>query len=159
MDGLNACNKQHLKRYIQRINQPHEGDKYINIKPYLIYKKYSCLLMNVEYIVWKNKNLDQKVVPKKKGGICNNQAKILSCYRCWWKTVYHYLTYQLNSLSLTKKQYDASGDLWKQPYPLWSITWSWLLSCNNNSMFLWVLHIDNTNRMGRRKITSITSSI
>ena len=41
VDGLNACDKQHLKRYMRFINQPHEGYKDRKIKPYLIYKKYS----------------------------------------------------------------------------------------------------------------------
>ena len=31
VDGLNACEKQHLKWYMKRINQPHEGDGDINI--------------------------------------------------------------------------------------------------------------------------------
>ena len=39
LDGLNACDKQHLKRYMKRINQPHEGYEDRNIKPYLIYFK------------------------------------------------------------------------------------------------------------------------
>ena len=34
--------------------------------------KQSFLLMNVEDIVWKNTNLDQKAVSKKKGGKLNN---------------------------------------------------------------------------------------
>ena len=39
--------------------------------------------MNVEDIVWKDKNLDQKVVSKTKKRVkCNNQAKTLSCDRC-----------------------------------------------------------------------------
>ena len=36
--GLNACDKQHMKLYIKFINQPHEVDEDIKIKPYLIYK-------------------------------------------------------------------------------------------------------------------------
>ena len=40
VDGLNVCDKQHLKRYMKHINNQHEGDKDKNIKPYLIYKKY-----------------------------------------------------------------------------------------------------------------------
>ena len=41
VDSLNECDKQHLKQYTKRINQPHEGDEDINIKPYLIYIKNS----------------------------------------------------------------------------------------------------------------------
>ena len=55
VDGLNACDKKHLKKYMKHINQPHEGDEYSNINPYLIYiTKLSHLLMNVEEIVWKD---------------------------------------------------------------------------------------------------------
>ena len=44
VDVFNACDKQHMKRYMKRINNPHEGDKDINIKPYLIYilKSLAC---------------------------------------------------------------------------------------------------------------------
>ena len=37
--GLNAFDKQHLKRYMKCINQKNEGDKYRKINPYLIYIK------------------------------------------------------------------------------------------------------------------------
>ena len=65
------------------INHPHEGDEDRNINLYLIYdKKLSCLLMNVEDNVWKDCNLDQKMVSNtKKVGKCNNQEKTLSCDR------------------------------------------------------------------------------
>ena len=37
VDGLNECDKQHLKPYMKFINQPHEGDEGIKLNPYLIY--------------------------------------------------------------------------------------------------------------------------
>ena len=37
-------------------------------------------MMNVEDIIWKNENLDQKVVSNSKKGVrCNNQKNTLSC--------------------------------------------------------------------------------
>ena len=44
VDGINACDKQHLKRYMKLINQSHEVDEDRNIKPYLIDKKKLILL-------------------------------------------------------------------------------------------------------------------
>ena len=39
-------------------------------------------MINAEDIVWKDKNLDQKLVSNtKNGGKYNNQARILSCDR------------------------------------------------------------------------------
>ena len=37
VNGLNACYKQHLKRYMKRIIRLHEGDEGRKIKPCLIY--------------------------------------------------------------------------------------------------------------------------
>ena len=52
VNGLNACDKQHLKRYMKLIHHTHEGYYERNIKPYLVYEKYySRLLMNLEDIV------------------------------------------------------------------------------------------------------------
>ena len=36
VDGINACDKQHLKQYIERNNYPYEVDEDRKIKPYLI---------------------------------------------------------------------------------------------------------------------------
>ena len=47
---------------MKHINQIHEVEKSRKIKPYMIeQKKWSRLLKNVEDIVWKEDNLDQKV--------------------------------------------------------------------------------------------------
>ena len=159
VDGLNACDKKHLKWYMKHINQPHEGDGDININPYLIYKKQSHLLMNVEDIVWKDENLDQKVVANtKKVGKCNNQEKALSCDRCWWQNSPPQFDFPTYFVKTYKKQYDSFRYYWELPHPLWSIPWSWLSICKNNSMLLLDMHKDNKNWIGRRERTRITSS-
>ena len=82
--GLNACEKQHLKLCMKRINKTHEGDKDRNINPYLIYiKNWYQLLMNVEDIVWKDDNLYQRWYQRQKKGVkCSNQVNKLLCDRC-----------------------------------------------------------------------------
>ena len=76
-------------------------------------------MMNVEDIVWKNENLDQKVVSNTK--IEENATIRQRHYHVKDiddKTVHHNLTYQLTSSSFTRKQYDAFGALWALPHPL-----------------------------------------
>ena len=85
VDGLNACDKQYLKRYMKRINQPHEKDEDRNIKPYLIYIttiSLTCWWMKIFF--GKEYNSDQKVVSNTRNeGKWNNQAKTLSRDRSW----------------------------------------------------------------------------
>ena len=143
------------------INHPHEGDEDRNINLYLIYdKKLSCLLMNVEDNVWKDCNLDQKMVSNtKKVGKCNNQEKTLSCDRSWWQNSPPQFDLTTYFIEFFQKQYDAFGALWALPNSLWYTPWSWLSIYKNNSMLLLVLQRDNKKLIGRRERASRTASL
>ena len=80
VDRISACDKQHLKRYIKFINQPHEGEKEITIKFYLIDKKMVSLADECIRHCLEGREFGSKGWLKN-GGTGNNQTKTLSCDR------------------------------------------------------------------------------
>ena len=104
VDIINACDKQHLKRYIKQNNQPHEETRTERSSlTWLIKTNWYWLLLDVEDIIWRDDNFDQKVGSNtKKGGTekiiqINYNAKEVDD-----KTVHLNLTYQLTSPILPK---------------------------------------------------------